>query len=97
MPMGVTVTLRKEKMYAFLDRLINLTLPRIRDFQGLDPKQFDKYANYNLGIKDQLNFPEIDYDQVDQTLGLNITLVTTAKTSNESLVLLKKLGIPFSQ
>jgi large subunit ribosomal protein L5 len=79
MPLGVTTTLRREKMYTFLDRLINLTLPRIRDFQGLDPKKFDKNGNYNVGILDQLIFPEIDYEQVDQMLGLNITIVTTAK------------------
>jgi large subunit ribosomal protein L5 len=95
MPMGITVTLRKEKMYAFLDRFINLTLPRIRDFQGLDPKKFDKNGNYNLGITDQLIFPEIEYEQVDQMLGLNITIVTTAKNSKEGLALLQKVGIPF--
>ena len=95
MAMGITVTLRKEKMYAFLDRFINLTLPRIRDFQGLDPKKFDKNGNYNLGITDQLIFPEIEYEQVDQMLGLNITIVTTAKNSKEGLALLKKYGLPF--
>jgi large subunit ribosomal protein L5 len=79
MPMGITTTLRREKMYTFLDRFINLTLPRIRDFQGLDPNKFDKNGNYNLGITDQLIFPEIDYEQVDQMLGLNITIVTSAK------------------
>lgn len=95
MPMGITVTLRKEKMYTFLDRLINLTLPRIRDFQGLDPKKFDKNGNYNLGITDQLIFPEIEYEQVDQMLGLNITIVTTAKNPKEGFALLQKVGIPF--
>lgn len=95
MPMGITVTLRKEKMYTFLDRFINLTLPRIRDFQGLDPKKFDKNGNYNLGITDQLIFPEIEYEQVDQMLGLNITIVTTAKNPKEGLALLQKVGIPF--
>ena len=95
MPMGITVTLRKEKMYTFLDRFINLTLPRIRDFQGLDPKKFDKNGNYNLGITDQLIFPEIEYEQVDQMLGLNITIVTTAKNLKEGLALLQKVGIPF--
>nr|WLD05991.1 ribosomal protein L5 [Meringosphaera mediterranea] len=94
-PIGVTVTLRDEKMNAFLDRLINLALPRIRDFQGLDPKKFDKKGNYNFGLLEQLVFPEIDYDQVDQTLGLNITIVTTAKNSVEGLALLKKYGLPF--
>jgi large subunit ribosomal protein L5 len=95
MAMGITVTLRKEKMYTFLDRFINLTLPRIRDFQGLDPKKFDKNGNYNLGITDQLIFPEIEYEQVDQMLGLNITIVTTAKNAKEGLALLQKVGIPF--
>lgn len=97
MPLGVTVTLRKEKMYSFLERLINLVLPRIRDFQGLEPKKIDRFGNYNFGITDQLIFPDIDYDQVDQSLGLNITIVTTAKTQNEGLALLKKLGIPFKK
>ena len=97
MPLGITTTLRREKMYTFLDRFINLTLPRIRDFQGLDPKKFDKHGNYNLGITDQLIFPEIDYEQVDQMLGLNITIVTTAKNSKEGLALLDKIGIPFSK
>ena len=97
MPLGITTTLRREKMYTFLDRFINLTLPRIRDFQGLDPNKFDKYGNYNLGITDQLIFPEIDYEQVDQMLGLNITIVTTAKNSKEGLALLNKIGIPFSK
>ena len=97
MEMGITTTLRKEKMYTFLDRFINLTLPRIRDFQGLDPNKFDNNGNYNLGITDQLIFPEIDYEQVDQMLGLNITIVTTAKNSKEGLALLNKIGIPFSK
>ena len=97
MPLGITTTLRREKMYTFLDRFINLTLPRIRDFQGLDPTKFDKNGNYNLGITDQLIFPEIDYEQVDQMLGLNITIVTTAKNSKEGLALLDKIGIPFSK
>lgn len=95
MPLGVTVTLRRDKMYSFLERLINLVLPRIRDFQGLDPKKMDKHGNYNFGINDQLIFPDIEYDQVDQTLGFNITIVTTAKTQQEGLILLKQLGIPF--
>lgn len=95
MPLGVTTTLRREKMYTFLDRFINLTLPRLRDFQGLDPNKFDKYGNYNLGITDQLIFPEINYEQVDQMLGLNITIVTTAKNPKEGLALLQKVGLPF--
>ena len=97
MPLGVTVTLRREKMYSFLERLINLTLPRIRDFQGLDPKKMDKYGNYTFGITDQLIFPDIEYDQVDQTFGFNITIVTNAKTPNEGLSLLTSLGLPFKK
>ena len=82
-------------MFTFLDRLINLVLPRIRDFQGLDPKKFDKNGNYTFGITDQLIFPEIDYESVDQTLGFNVTITTTAKTPKEGLALLKKMGLPF--
>jgi large subunit ribosomal protein L5 len=96
MELGLTVTLRRTKMYSFLDRLINLALPRIRDFQGLDPKKFDKSGNYTFGINDQLIFPEIDFESVDQTLGFNVTIVTSAKNSTESLALLKKMGLPFS-
>lgn len=95
MDLGLTVTLRGQKMFSFLDRLINLALPRIRDFQGLDPKKFDKSGNYNFGINDQLIFPEIDYENVDQMLGLNITIVTSAQNSQQALVLLKKMGFPF--
>jgi large subunit ribosomal protein L5 len=97
MELGITTTLRSEKMYAFLDRFINLVLPRIRDFQGLSPKNFDKFGNYNMGLTDQLVFPEIEYEQVDQTLGLNITIVTTAKNSEESLALLKELTLPMQK
>jgi large subunit ribosomal protein L5 len=95
MELGLTVTLRRAKMYSFLDRLINLALPRIRDFQGLNPKNFDKHGNYTFGVTDQLIFPEIDFESVDQTLGFNITIVTSAKTPRESLALLKKIGLPF--
>jgi large subunit ribosomal protein L5 len=95
MELGVTITLRGEKMYSFLDRLINLALPRIRDFQGLDPKKFDKDGNYSFGIMDQLIFPEIDYESVDQMLGYNITIITSAKTPKESFELLNKMGLPF--
>jgi large subunit ribosomal protein L5 len=95
MELGITVTLRRAKMFTFLDRLINLVLPRIRDFQGLDPKKFDKNGNYTFGITDQLIFPEIDYESVDQTLGFNVTITTTAKTPKEGLALLKKMGLPF--
>jgi large subunit ribosomal protein L5 len=97
MPLGLTVTLRKEKMYAFLEKFIKLVLPRIRDFRGLNPKNFDKYGNYNLGISEQLVFPEIDYDSVEQRRGFNITIVTTAKNSTESFFLLKELGVPFAK
>lgn len=97
MPLGLTVTLRREKMYAFLEKFIKLALPRIRDFRGLSPNQFDKNGNYNLGISEQLVFPEIDYDNIDQRRGFNITIVTTAKNSKESYFLLKELGFPFAK
>jgi len=97
MPLGLTVTLRREKMYAFLEKFIKLVLPRIRDFRGLTTTNFDKHGNYNLGIAEQLVFPEIDYDNVDQRRGFNITIVTTAKNSKESLFLLKELGVPFKK
>jgi large subunit ribosomal protein L5 len=97
MPLGLTVTLRREKMYAFLEKFTQLVLPRIRDFRGLNPNNFDKHGNYNLGITEQLVFPEIDYDSVDQRRGLNITIVTTAKTATEGYFLLKELGIPFAK
>lgn len=96
MPLGLVVTLRREKMYAFLEKFIKLVLPRIRDFRGLSPTNFDKYGNYNIGISDQLVFPEIDYDNVEQRRGFNITIVTTAKNAEESFFLLKELGVPFS-
>jgi large subunit ribosomal protein L5 len=95
-PLGLTVTLRREKMYAFLEKFIKLVLPRIRDFRGLNPKNFDKYGNYNLGISEQLVFPEIDFDMVEARRGFNITIVTTAKNSAEGFVLLKELGVPFA-
>lgn len=97
MPLGLVVTLRREKMYAFLEKFIKLVLPRIRDFRGLNPKQFDKYGNYNLGISEQLVFPEIEYDNVEQRRGFNITIVTTAKNSTESFFLLKEMGVPFAK
>jgi large subunit ribosomal protein L5 len=97
MPLGLTVTLRREKMYAFLEKFTKLVLPRIRDFRGLSPTNFDKHGNYNLGITEQLVFPEIDYDSVDQRRGLNITIVTTANNSTEGFFLLKELGVPFSK
>jgi large subunit ribosomal protein L5 len=95
-PLGLTVTLRREKMYAFLEKFIKLVLPRIRDFRGLNRNNFDKYGNYNLGISEQLVFPEIDFDMVEARRGFNITIVTTAKNSQEGFVLLKELGVPFS-
>lgn len=97
MPLGLTVTLRREKMYAFLERFIKLVLPRIRDFRGLNPTNFDKHGNYNIGISEQLVFPEIDYDSVDQKRGFNITIVTSATNSEEGYALLKELGVPFSK
>lgn len=95
MPVGVTVTLRGERMFGFLDRLIHLALPRVRDFQGISPKSFDKHGNYSLGLEEQLMFPEIEYDKIDQIRGMDITLVTTAKNQEESLALLKQFGLPF--
>ena len=97
MPLGLTVTLRGVKMYAFLEKFIKLVLPRIRDFRGLKPTNFDKFGNYNLGISEQLVFPEIDYDSVEQRRGFNITIVTTAKNSKEAFYLLKELGLPFAK
>nr|AIA21535.1 50S ribosomal protein L5 [Neopyropia fucicola] len=96
-PIGIVVHLRKDKMYSFLEKLINLTLPRIRDFRGISPKSFDGKGNYNLGLREQLIFPEIDYDNIDQIRGLDISIVTTAKTDQEGLALLKKLGMPFRE
>ncbi len=95
MPVGVMVTLRSDRMYAFLNRLINLTLPRIRDFRGISPKSFDGRGNYTLGLREQLIFPEIDYDSIDQIRGMDITIVTTAGTDEEGRALLKELGMPF--
>lgn len=92
---GCAVTLRKNKMYEFLDRLINVSLPRVRDFKGLSGKAFDGKGNYTLGIKEQLIFPEINYDNVDKIKGLNITIVTTAKNDEEGRALLKFMGMPF--
>ena len=94
-PVGITVNLRKQKMYDFLNKLINLSLPRIRDFRGISSKHFDGRGNYNLGLKEQLIFPEIEYDQIDKVRGFDISIVTTAKTDEESLALLKGLGMPF--
>nr|YP_009313141.1 Ribosomal protein L5 [Dermonema virens]SCW21395.1 Ribosomal protein L5 [Dermonema virens] len=94
-PVGITVNLRRHKMYNFLNKLINLSLPRIRDFRGISNKHFDGRGNYNLGLREQLIFPEIEYDQVDHVRGFDISIVTTAKTDEESFALLKGLGMPF--
>jgi len=94
-PVGLKVTLRGRRIYAFLDRLINLALPRIRDFRGVNPKNFDGRGNYSLGLDEQLIFPEICYDQIDQLCGLDLSIVTTAHTDKERQFLLKMLGIPF--
>nr|YP_009105114.1 ribosomal protein L5 [Edaphochlorella mirabilis]AIT93772.1 ribosomal protein L5 [Edaphochlorella mirabilis] len=95
MPVGVSVTLRDERMYGFLDRLINLAFPRIRDFQGINPKSFDGHGNYSLGLEEQLMFPEIEYDQIDQIRGMDISIITTSTTDQEGLLLLKEFGMPF--
>lgn len=97
MTLGLKVTLRREKLYSFLTRLIHLVLPRIRDFRGLSVKGFDKYGNYSLGLSEQLVFPEISYDNVDQKRGFNITIVTTAKNFDEAYYLLEKIGLPFQK
>ena len=95
MPIGCSVTLRRERMWEFFDRLITFALPRVRDFKGVSRKAFDGRGNYSLGIKEQIIFPEIDYDKIDKVKGLNVTFVTTAKTDEEGLELLKQLGMPF--
>jgi large subunit ribosomal protein L5 len=95
MPIGCMVTLRRDRMYEFLDRLINVSLARVRDFKGVSGKAFDGKGNYTLGVKDQLIFPEISYDAVDKIKGMNITIVTSAKTDEEGKALLKYLGMPF--
>ncbi len=96
MPIGCRVTLRREKMYEFLDRFISLTLPRIRDFRGINPKSFDGMGNYSLGVKEQYIFPEVNYDKVQVVHGMDITICTSAKTDNEARALLKYFGMPFS-
>jgi large subunit ribosomal protein L5 len=94
-PIGAMVTLRGEKMYEFLDRLINIALPRVRDFRGMPTRSFDGRGNYTIGIRDHLIFPEIDYSKVDKSKGMNITIVTTAKTDEQARFLLRELGMPF--
>ncbi len=96
MPVGIAVTLRKQLMYAFLERFIHLSLPRIRDFKGISVKGFDGRGNYNIGIREQLIFPEIEYDKVDQIRGMDICITTSAKTQQEGIALLKALGMPFN-
>jgi large subunit ribosomal protein L5 len=97
MPIGVMVTLRGDRMYEFLDRLITVALPRVRDFRGVSPRAFDGRGNYTLGIREQLIFPEIDFNKVDKTRGMNISIVTTARNDEHARALLKGLGMPFRQ
>ncbi len=97
MPIGVFTTLRGDRMWEFLDRLINFSIPRVRDFRGLSPKAFDGRGNYNFGVEEQAIFPEIDVDKIDKFRGMNITIVTTAKTDEEGFELMKFLGMPFRQ
>jgi len=97
MPIGMVVTLRGERMYDFFDKLVNAALPRIRDFQGISPEAFDGRGNYNLGIKEQLIFPEIEYDKIDRIRGMQITIATSARTDEEARRLLELMGMPFSK
>lgn len=94
-PIGVMVTLRRDRMYHFLDKLIAIALPRVRDFKGVSPRGFDGRGNYTLGIKEQIMFPEVNYDKIDKIRGMNITIVTTARTDEEGLELLRLMGLPF--
>jgi large subunit ribosomal protein L5 len=97
MPVGVSVTLRDARMWEFLDRLMSVAIPRIRDFRGLDPRAFDGRGNYSMGVREQIIFPEVDYDRIDQVRGLDVTMTTTAATDAEAFVLLELLGMPFRQ
>ena len=97
MPIGARVTLRREKMYDFLAKLINIALPRVRDFRGISPKGFDGNGNYSMGIKEHIIFPEVDYDKIDKIRGLNISFVTNARTDEEGRTLLRMLGMPFKE
>ena len=97
MPVGLTVTLRNERAYEFLDRLCSIAIPRIRDFRGLNPRSFDGRGNYSMGVREQVIFPEIDYDNVDQVRGLDVTLTTSAETDAEAFALLDALGMPFAR
>jgi large subunit ribosomal protein L5 len=95
MPIGCAVTLRKEVMYEFFDRLVNVALPKVRDFRGISPNAFDGRGNYSIGLHEQIIFPEIEYDKIDKIKGMNITIVTTAKTDEEARMLLRLMGVPF--
>jgi len=97
MPVGISVTLRGARAYEFLDRLMSVAVPRIRDFRGLNPRSFDGRGNYTMGVREQIIFPEIDYDAIDQVRGLDVTIVTTARTDGEAFALLEMLGMPFSR
>jgi large subunit ribosomal protein L5 len=97
MPIGLTVTLRDERAYEFLDRLVSIAIPRLRDFRGLSPRSFDGRGNYSMGIREQIIFPEIDYDAIDQVRGLDVTFTTTAQTDAEAFALLDGLGMPFAR
>lgn len=97
MPIGVKVTLRGRRMFDFLDKLLNVALPRIRDFRGVDPKAFDGHGNFTLGLREQLVFPEIDYDKIDKLRGLEVSIITTARTDDEARSLLTRLGMPFQK
>jgi large subunit ribosomal protein L5 len=97
MPVGVAVTLRGQRSYEFLDRLMSVAIPRIRDFRGLNPRSFDGRGNYSMGVREQIIFPEVDYDEVDQVRGLDITITTTAQSDDEAFALLEALGMPFSR
>jgi large subunit ribosomal protein L5 len=97
MPVGVAVTLRGERQYEFLDRLMSIAIPRIRDFRGLNPRSFDGRGNYSLGVREQIIFPEVDYDEIDQVRGLDITITTSAASDEEAFALLEALGMPFSK
>jgi len=96
-PVGCKVTLRRERMYEFLDRLVNIAIPRIRDFRGLNRRSFDGNGNYSMGVKEQIMFPEIDYDQIDMIRGMDITITTTAKSDEEALALLQAFNFPFRE
>ncbi len=97
MPVGIAVTLRGERLYEFLDRLMSIAIPRIRDFRGLSPRSFDGRGNYSLGVREQIIFPEVDYDEIDQVRGLDITITTNASSDEESFALLEAFGMPFSR